>query len=330
MGWRGTVRSLNASMKRAAREAERREKIALKQEITEASAEAVSVWEDYLDDLVSVHLNRGSEINWHEVRDRPQPEFPNPITHRTKRAERALSDFRPGPLDFLKGGSERRLEELETRLSHARTEDSVDDISALKQYQTELDDWQEDHEMAQKVLAGDIEATKRVIAERQSLSGDSQLGINIGFEIRPACVHALPEVHGIDVVPNYRRKQLSSGKLSETAMPVSQRNELYQDYVASVSIRVASELFGILPLEEVHVSCKAQMLNSATGYQERMIILSVQFVRETLRSLNLEGIDPSASLSNFSHSMDFKKTRGFAPVEPLVKLADGPPPLPKF
>ncbi|HAD25243.1 MAG TPA: hypothetical protein DCF61_05865, partial [Alphaproteobacteria bacterium] len=104
---------------------------------------------------------------------------------------------------------------------------------------------------------------------------------------------------------------------SETKMPAGQFNELYQDYVCSVALKIGGDLFQILPLEEVYVTCQTHMLNTKTGYKELTPILSVQFVRPTFLSLNLSQIDPSDSLGNFNHVINFKKTKGFAAITPL-------------
>lgn len=106
-------------------------------------------------------------------------------------------------------------------------------------------------------------------------------------------------------------------------MPVGQFNELYQDYVASVALKVAGDMFQILPLQEVYVTCEAEMLNSMTGHKESTPILSVQFVRRTFERLNLKSIDPSDSMSNFNHVMSFSKTKGFSAIRPLFRSDGG-------
>ncbi|MFZ5616000.1 MAG: hypothetical protein ACOZAA_01580 [Pseudomonadota bacterium] len=56
-----------------------------------------------------------------------------------------------------------------------------------------------------------------------------------------------------------------------------------------------------------------------------MPILSVQFARDMFKRLNLEAVDPSDAMRNFRHVMDFKKTKGFAPIAPLEPAAGDPP-----
>ena len=58
-------------------------------------------------------------------------------------------------------------------------------------------------------------------------------------------------------------------------------------------------------------------MNTATGNHEEKTIVSAKINRSKLAELNFELLDPSDSMSNFEHRMDFKKTEGFKPVEDL-------------
>ncbi len=73
----------------------------------------------------------------------------------------------------------------------------------------------------------------------------------------------------------------------------------------------------LLPIEMAIVTVVADLLNPMTGYMEETPILSVAIPRETLEGLNFEMLDPSDSMSNFVHRMNFKKTKGFNAVEKL-------------
>ncbi|GAB5408790.1 MAG: hypothetical protein BalsKO_11550 [Balneolaceae bacterium] len=98
-------------------------------------------------------------------------------------------------------------------------------------------------------------------------------------------------------------------------MPKGEFYELYQDYVCSVILRIAGEIFSILPTSAVVITAADDLLNTSTGYIEEQAILSVAIPRKTFNQLNLQTIDPSSSLENFVHNMDFKRTKGFNTVE---------------
>lgn len=90
-------------------------------------------------------------------------------------------------------------------------------------------------------------------------------------------------------------------------MPISKYNELLQDYVCSCVMRVGRELLALLPDDIVIVTAVDALLNSATGHVEDLPVLSVVFSGQTLSRLNVEDVDPSEAMKNFTHNMVFKK-----------------------
>lgn len=320
MGWKGTLRSVVAASRAMEREARRREKQFAKDQIIADAADAVADWEDYIYSLTSLHTDLANKVNWAAIARSPRPAEPSRSPKSAKIAEAALAAFKPGFFDFLKGGSESRRRRLEDAVANARAKDEADQKRATTEFLAAMEEWEKDAGLAKRILANEPEAFREVISELQSLTDIAMIGTAVSFSISASAIHAMPEVHGTDIVPDVRRKQLASGKLSETKLPVSHFNELYQDYVASAALRVAGDVFQILPIDTVYVTCMSHMLNSATGHQEMTPILSVQFVRESFSRLRLDDIDPSDSLVNFNHAMKFKKTKGFEAVVPLMDI----------
>lgn len=315
MGWRGTLRTINAAANRAARESERQHKAELKAQIADESAEAVYLWEQRLSELVSFHKEDVDRIDWQSISQMPEPSRPTPDASNTVKAKSALDSFKPGLRHKLFGGTERKVTKLKSKLDKAVEKDRELHKQKAAKYQQAYQEWQTDVTMANRVIAGDAQALKEVLGENQTLSNQPLLGASISFDIGKNYIHAKPVVHDIEVVPDFRRKQLASGRLSETNMPKGERADIYQDYVCSVALRVAKEVFAMLPIPEVQVTCYANMLNTSTGYKEDTPILTVHVVRPTFDSLNLRRIDPSDALSNFNHDMNFKKSTGFSAIQ---------------
>lgn len=317
MGWRGTVRSLAAAARAAERDAQRRHKAAMKAQMIDDAADAVDSWDSYIDDLLTVHVNLADEISWQEIADLPKPVAAVPTNTHAQTAKGKLESYRPGPFAFLKGGKDKVISKLEAAMEEAITQDEEAYKAAIVETEAALEDWEAETSLARRLLKGEPEALKEVIEEFQSLNSNGLIGSAINFTMSEGIVHARPQVHTDEIIPSFRRKQLASGRLSETKMPVGQFNELYQDYVASVALKVAGDLFRILPQTTVYVTCESEMLDTTTGHKKPTPVLSVQFVQETFLQLNLESIDPSDSMANFNHRMKFTKTKGFTPVEAL-------------
>jgi hypothetical protein len=324
MGWRGTMRSISAAANRAEKDAQRRRKQASHSRLAADAADAVENLGKYTENLLSIHIDLTDRIDWEKLLSKPEPKPSafHPKHHQAALA--ALVGFKPRMFDFLRGGSAKLLEKLKSDLTAANQLDESERTAAERKHSNTLKEWESDRTLAKRLLAGEMAAIREVVVEMQSLQQTDLIGSSVKFSIGDNFLHARPQVHSDEIIPSIRRKQLASGKLSETKMPVGQFNELYQDYVASVALKVAGDLFHILPLQEIYVTCESDMLNAATGHKEFTPILSVQFIRSTLMGLNLANVDPSDSLSNFNHIMKFSKTKGFSTVVPLVKDSDEP------
>ncbi|GAB5470461.1 MAG: hypothetical protein Kilf2KO_34910 [Rhodospirillales bacterium] len=314
------MRSVRSAVRAAERDAERRRKAEAKAQMHADAEDAFLEWEEHIDELISIHTDLASSIDWQALSERPAPKPPVQTSRGESQAQSALGAFKPKMFDFLRGGSAKLRAELERNVESAKAHDRAAYDAALKKYEEEHADWEADKLLADRLLAGEPSAIKTVIAEMQSLSSHDLVGSAITFDIGENLVHARTNVHGDDIVPKVRRKQLASGRLSETNMPAGEFHALYQNYVASSALKAAGDLFQILPLQEIFVTCLTEMLDTKTGHQKLTPILSVQFVRQTFENLNLSHIDPSDSLQNFNHSMQFKKTKGFTPIEPLKQI----------
>lgn len=327
MGWRGTMRSIGAAVRAAERDAQRRHRAAVKMQALverdqrlQLSAQAVDAWEEYVASLVSVHVDLADAIDWAALALSQKPPMPVIDCTRTNVVEAELSRFRPSFGHLFQGGAGKVRLKLEQRLLEAKCADETDFRAAQESYPLALQEWESEVAFANRVLAGDEQAWIEVIKEHTEFTQNDLIGSRVTYKFSEGRLHAVVAVHDDSIVPAFERRLLASGKHSEKKMTVGRFNEMYQDYVASVALKVAGDTFHILPTNEVWVTCVSQMLNSATGHKAATPILSVQFVRQTFINLNLRTIDPSDGLRNFRTVMDFKKTKGFGAIEPLLPV----------
>ncbi len=193
---------------------------------------------------------------------------------------------------------------------------NTDDVpSGYKKGSEDYENWKNLHEMAAKVLEGDIDTYLEVVEQMRPFDDLLEYGSN--FEVGTEDSGEMTvefNVKSDEVVPTNVFSILASGKLSEKSMPKSQYNELVQDYVCSTTIRVARDLFALLPIERVIIHAVDSVLNSATGNEEDVTILSVAIDRKKLEEINMDKIDPSDALGALECNMSFSKTNGFKEV----------------
>ena len=157
--------------------------------------------------------------------------------------------------------------------------------------------WAYYHSVAADVLKGDIDTYLQLIYEVNPL--DDLLGYGSNFEF------GTDNPHKMEVEFTVNRELLSHA--SQT-MSSFEYNDLLQDFVCSLSIRVARDMFALLPVQNVMVHA---VLDGNT-------VLSVRFDRDNLAKVKFGMIDPSDTVSKFTHSMSFDRMRGFLPVSRLL------------
>jgi hypothetical protein len=325
MGWKGTVRSLQASARRAERNAHRRQRELERQskeyarmEELEQAAYEVEVYENHLDVLLSMHKECSEPIRWERVLAKPEPAQPQKSDTLALAAMHASTHYRPGFWARLFKLEARQRGTLMAKIGTAQAADENRYQAELELWKVAHADWEEEQDLAKRILEGDRQAKFDAVEVFEPFAEISHLGSAIKMVIRE---DGIPEAHlsiqGAHVVPTEIKSLLKSGKLSTKVMPLGRFNELHQDYVCSCALRVGRELLAILPDDLILVTALDKVLNSSTGYLEERPILSAAFSRATVDTLNLDAIDPSDAMKNFVHNMNFKKNAGFSPVDAL-------------
>ena len=156
--------------------------------------------------------------------------------------------------------------------------------------------WEYLHEAAPDILKGDIDAYLQVIYDVNPLDDLLAYGSNFEFGTDN------PSKIEVEFVINDAALQAASQKLSERDY-----NNLLQDFVCSMTIRIARDMFALLPVKDaiVHV-----VLADET-------IFSVDYDEASLSKINFSYIDPSNTATKFRNNMIFDSKKGFTPVNRL-------------
>ena len=95
---------------------------------------------------------------------------------------------------------------------------------------------------------------------------------------------------------------------------MTNRLDIMQDYVCSCVLRIARDLFAILPVTTVLIHAQDSFIDTSIGNSVKQDILSVLITRDKMEIMDFDLIDPSDAMSNFIHNMKFLKTKGFQPI----------------
>ena len=325
MGWIGTFRSIQAAQRQSERDALRRQRELEKQqkqfekmEELERAAYEVQAYENYLDVLLSIHKECGVSWDWESIHAFEPPAKPSKPNASEIVAQAQLDKYKPSAIDKLLKRAASKKEQLGKIIGEAKQADEEKYQTSINDYEQEFIEWEEMTELANRILADASEAHLDVITRVAPFGEINQLGASIEFEFRGNLIEATLHVSSEEAIPSESRTLLKSGKVSVKKMTKSKFYELYQDYVCAAVLRVARELFALLPIEMVLVTAIGSILNTQTGHMEDHPILSVAIPRKTIENLNIAMLDPSDSMVNFVHRMNFRKTKGFTKVERIT------------
>lgn len=309
---RGTSnRSYNSSAYQRKQEIQRQKALLEQQKQNELQLNRLKVekFENYLDVIRSVHKECEPEISWNSIYNQPPPFELGNIGPKELNATNLYNSFTPTLLEkIFKKKGEKRKKKLYDDISISHNKDEED-------YQN----WISEHEFAELIINGNIDAYLEAINEVNPFEDFSDYGSDFEFGTDNASYIEIEfKVKSKEVVPNNNLSLTKTGKLSEKAMSKTMYYDITQDYVCSCAIRLAREMFSLLPVKSVLVHAVDEILDTSTGYETDATILSVLFNRDGFENINFDRIDASDFVSTFEMKMKFAKTAGFKPVDRIM------------
>jgi hypothetical protein len=207
-------------------------------------------------------------------------------------------------------------------VEQARLLDDQELQKATQLYSKQMAEWEKVKKMGRRILDGDHKAYTETLVELNPFAEISDLGSAIHFTVHTArLAECVLKVNGSQAIPAQVKTLTSSGKLSVKPMPKGRFHEIYQDYLCACVLRVARELFALLPLDALLVTAAADSLDPGTGQTVEQPVLSVFMPRAALARQDFERLDPSDAMDNFLHRGDLKasrKSEGFRSIAPLT------------
>lgn len=242
----------------------------------------------------------------------------------------ALPPHKPLPTERHKGIAALR-ESIKPLTSHPQdTSDSVEKANLLdaQEYSESLMDHEKERShfdrmqsLSKRVLAGDTAAFGEALSEFSAITEIANLGASISVKFNEAKSAACTlNMNGRSIIPTKVKSLTSTGKLTVKAMPKARFHEIYQDYVCGSLLRVAREIFALLPLDIVIVTATIEGDLSSTGKTNEIPVLSAVMPRHDLEQLDFESLDPSDALTSFICRGDAKASRKSGEFQPIVPL----------
>lgn len=291
---------------KARREIERQRKALIKLTEQEQARLEVQAYENDLDVLLSIHKECREPIDWAGLFCILPPAPPSKLA----RHELEAIFKKTAAL----GGSESAKAGIVVDFAIYET--------AQKSHLDEHAQWHYWHSLAEGVLGKNVSAYSQAINDLTPFAEISQLGSSMRFVIHTASfVECTLTVNGLSIIPRETKSLTASGKLTTRKMPQGRFHEIYQDYVCGSALRVAREVFALLPVEHVLVTTVVNDTDPAGGNVAEIPVLSVRFDRPTFSTLQFDRLDPSDSIALFEARGDATASRRsgvFTPIQPFT------------
>jgi hypothetical protein len=350
MGWRGFIRSVAASSRRADATRRREHNAAVRVEraryrqarqnlaaairadaIQHARAE-VEEYEARLAALKGVHVPPAESIHWQAFLEVPPPPPPPPVTTAADAARAELANYQPSLGARILGKTAAERSHLEDMVAVGQKTDAHRSAQLASQYAVMVEQWEWQRRLAHGVIGGDPEAYRVALEWTSTFEELEELDAWVQLHrILPGAIEVDLHVNDESVVPTESKALTAGGKLTSKKLSASARYDIHQDFVCGSALRLARDVTAALPVHGVLVHVVGELLNRATGNLESEAILTAWMPRTTLEHLNFARVDASDSMKNFLHRMDWNKSRGFVAVEPLtLEAAANPAAVPQM
>jgi hypothetical protein len=318
MGPKGTLRAIQAAERRREREAQRRLRERERQAKEHAKLSAieqarleVEAYENRVELLRSVHKEQGEVWDWPAIAASLPPPRPQKNSFHEQKANQRFAVLQPEKKEAAQG-----------MLEQARLQDEHDFQAAMQSYSAQMAEWEKLKSMARRILAGEHKAYTEALVEFNPFADISDLGSSINFTIHNAkLVECVLKVSGKQIIPAEVKTLTASNKVSVKPMPKRLFHDIYLDYLCGCVLRVAREVFTLLPVDTILVTAAADALDSRTGQTVEQPVLSVVMPRADVTSLNFDRLIPSDAIEVFKYRGDFKasrKSEEFQSITPLT------------
>lgn len=273
--------------------------------VSQSDREAVKEFIEHVNNIRKLHTDCGPALAWNKIATRNRP-FDGEVGPGEREAVRRKESYEPTLLDKITGKAQKNLDSFDEEIIKAREKD-----------QDSLEEWRVKKERAEAILGRDIDAYLKVIEETNPFEEVAEYGSEFEFGTDNADVMYVQfNSKGKQVVPSYALKLNERGRLSKRKLTKTEYYDILQDYISSCTIRIARELFAIIPISRVVISVEETIIDDITGEEWDDTVLSVQFSRIKLKSVPSFDTDPSDLIEEYSdeYHMNFLKTKGFKPV----------------
>ena len=267
----------------------------------------VNDYDYYVNLLKTLHKEGLDSIDWESIAKEEEPFKKGGVGPLQMEAVKKYENYKPGLFEkILPSLLEKKKEQLKQEISRAEEEDK-----------RAYDEWECRNKFAKCIMDADEKACETLLSQLKPFSNLYAFCEVVKWDLKTNGIVIDVKIK-TDIVPSYSLSLTKTNKVSKKDLTKTAYYDLMNDFVSSICFRIARDMFSVFHTDTVIVNALDRILNTSTGHEEDITILSIKFNRGVFTMLNLDRIDPSDAVKNFKHSVEFVKTRGFKPVKKLI------------
>ncbi len=194
-------------------------------------------------------------------------------------------------------------------------------IATSSEYdKTDYKKWEKLHNLSVGVLDGNIDAYIQVIEDFKPFDDITELGsfFIINFE-NSDVIEIEFRVSEDNLMPESSYSLGENGQLLEKPYTKTEFYSIIDSFISSTSIRVARDMFDILPVNTVYVQVIKNVPNKFVDISEVSTVASIKFTRDAIESMDIYSADPTTLLQSFPHNRNYVQGEGFSAVQQLSR-----------
>ncbi len=304
-----------AAVRREEARAERRrvalEQAAQKQAALEAASSAADEYDRLIETLTGAHRVELARRDWQAVAAEPPPPEPERGATQEAAARQAQAAYRPGWLARMFGGAKRRQVELTAAVEDARARDEAEHQARRQSAEAR----RAEIGFARRLVARDPAAVADALGRFTRL-GDlpfSVEGLDLVF-VEGGRIVAMIDGLDLEDVPDRSVTLLQSGKASVKPLSPARVLELHRDAICSAAVRAAAECLAALPVEEIEVVMRTDLLDRGSGHIGAEPVLWLRATVQALAAVALPRTDAAALVERLGGHCDWSRKDGFRPI----------------
>lgn len=269
-------------------------------------------------ELTQCHRTPYRPKDWASVAAKPRIQVVR-TNDREVEARRALHDFQPSWLERLFGSDRDRRRQLAARVAEAATQDEQAYRAAWKAAQAQ----NAEIDFACKLAELDLRTINDALGEHTTLS--SAFGAVRRYRFSTPAKGRFQiqlEAHDLADLPCEEAERQPGGRAVFRPMPMGRRHQLHGANVCAAALRFATEMLGVLPLDQVEVVVHGDLRDRQTGLFVRHPILQMTLTHAQATAAPFASAEPMSLAAQLGARINWTIQTGFGPIplaeEPLA------------